>query len=667
MIFLALKTEDGRITGKISFYCRMLGISRQGFYKYLANKDRPWKYQDLADAMKEIICEDECNDTYGRIRMYQALLLKQPEGVHIPSERTVYRVMDQIGLSHRSKRKPNGLTKADREAMKSDDLLKRDFHSDAPLEKCITDITEIPACNGKLYVSAISDCFDLSVLGLSMGTNMKADLCIQTLENALTAYPTLEGAIIHSDRGTQYTSESYRQTIREHHIHQSEMVEPLYCEDNGRPSIDPVVLFKMVLIQHLYGLPSLRRTAEEVSGSIYYRWFLGYTLQDETPHFSTVSYNFRHRFTEETVDQVFRWILEEVAEAGYLSPKAVFIDGTHIKANANTKKQVKAQVPAASKHYAKELMEEVNADREAHGKKPFDDDDEPPAPAKKRRDNTSKKKLARRKKEKKRTVTRSVTDPDSGLFVKGDHKRQFAYEAHTACDKHGFVLETVVTPGNVHDSVAFDEVYDRVTEAFPEVETIVADSAYKTPHICKKVFEDGRVLSTAYKRPQTLKGGHEWWKYVYDEHYDCVLCPEYQVLAYRTTNRDGYREYRSDPKICAGCPTRHLCTHSKDCVKTVQRHIWKDYEELADDARYTPKYKNLYKRRKETIERVFADAKEKHAMRYTQYRGLTQVANWVKLKFAAMNLKKLARWLWKENSPSETRPAHIGRPGFSTD
>ena len=59
MIFLALKTEDGRITGKISFYCRMLGVSRQGFYKYLANKDRPWKYQDLADAMKEIINEDE--------------------------------------------------------------------------------------------------------------------------------------------------------------------------------------------------------------------------------------------------------------------------------------------------------------------------------------------------------------------------------------------------------------------------------------------------------------------------------------------------------------------------------------------------------------------------------------------------------------------------------
>ena len=76
------------ITGKIAFYCRMPGISRQGFYKYFANKDRPWKYQDLVDAMKEIISEDKCNDIYGRSWMYQALLLKQPEGVLIPSERT---------------------------------------------------------------------------------------------------------------------------------------------------------------------------------------------------------------------------------------------------------------------------------------------------------------------------------------------------------------------------------------------------------------------------------------------------------------------------------------------------------------------------------------------------------------------------------------------------
>ena len=90
---------------------------------------------------KSINAEDTCNDTYGRIRMYQALQLKQPEGVHIPSERTVYRVMEEIGLSHRPKRKPNGITKADKEARKSDDLVKRDFTADQPLTKCVTDIT----------------------------------------------------------------------------------------------------------------------------------------------------------------------------------------------------------------------------------------------------------------------------------------------------------------------------------------------------------------------------------------------------------------------------------------------------------------------------------------------------------------------------------------------
>ena len=204
MMFIAIKTKDGVIKGKLSFYCRMLGVSRQGFYKYLAIKDRPWKYQDLADAMRVIHAEDECNDTYGRIRMYQALLLKNLEGLKIPSERTVYRVMDEIGLSHRPKRKPNGITRADREARKSDDLLKRDFKSNKPLEKCVTDITEIKAKDGKLYVSAIFDCFDSSVLGLAMETNMKATLCEHTLDNAYLAYPNLRGAILHSDRGRDH-------------------------------------------------------------------------------------------------------------------------------------------------------------------------------------------------------------------------------------------------------------------------------------------------------------------------------------------------------------------------------------------------------------------------------------------------------------------------------
>ena len=112
-MFIAIKTEDGTIKGKISFYCKSLGVSRQAFHNCLKSKDKPWKYQSLAEAMLSICAEDECNDTYGRVRMHQALQLKQPEGIPIPSERTVYRIMEEIGLNHKPKRKPNGITKAD--------------------------------------------------------------------------------------------------------------------------------------------------------------------------------------------------------------------------------------------------------------------------------------------------------------------------------------------------------------------------------------------------------------------------------------------------------------------------------------------------------------------------------------------------------------------------
>ena len=271
-MFLARKTEDGVIKGNISFYCRILKVTRQGFYKYLADKDRPWKYQDLADAMRVIASEDECNDTYGRIRMYQALLLKKPEGIRIPGERTVYRVMKKIGLSHRPKRKPNGITKADREARKSDDLLKRDFSSQEPLKKCVTDITEIKAKDGKLYVSAIFDCFDAAVLGLAMDTSMKAALCERTLDNAVRAYPGLQGAMIHSDRGAQYTSETYRRAVAKYGIRQSMNSAGGRCHDNARCES----MWARMKEELLYGRHDTEKMTVEEVETLIFRYFIGY-------------------------------------------------------------------------------------------------------------------------------------------------------------------------------------------------------------------------------------------------------------------------------------------------------------------------------------------------------------------------------------------------------
>ena len=115
MKFIALKTCDGGAKGRISFCCKVLKVTRQRFHEYLKNRNKPWKHEELAAKMMEILSEDECNDTYGRERMHKALLHKYPDS-GIPSETTVYRVMTAIGITHRPNRKPNGITKADREA-----------------------------------------------------------------------------------------------------------------------------------------------------------------------------------------------------------------------------------------------------------------------------------------------------------------------------------------------------------------------------------------------------------------------------------------------------------------------------------------------------------------------------------------------------------------------
>lgn len=405
------------------------------------------------------------------------------------------------------------------------------------------------------------------------------------------------------------------------------MVEDLYSEDNGRPAADPVVLVKMAFLQHLYGIRSMRQTVKEIEMNIAYRWFLHYDIDTPIPHFATVSYAFVTRFPNELFEKIFAWILETAVERKLVEPQTIFIDATHIKANANKKRNRKVMATATARVYDEQLRAEINADREVHGKKPLKDDDDDKKGGGSGHD-----------------VTESVTDPECGLFHKGEHKVEFAYTAHVACDRHNFVLGCEVTPGNVHDSRVFDRVYDDVTERFHEVEIVAVDAGYKTPWICKKVQDDGKKISTAYKRPMGKTGMYRPGEFVYDEYYDCVLCPANQVLNYCTTNRDGYKEFKSDPRICENCPQRAHCTQSRHSQKIVVKHIWDPYIELAEDFRHSPEGKVSYGLRSQTIERVFADAKEKHGMRYTFHKGLDRVRNWVRLKFAAMNLKKMAAW-----------------------
>lgn len=407
-----------------------------------------------------------------------------------------------------------------------------------------------------------------------------------------------------------------------------DLVEDRYCLDNGRPSIDPVMLIKIQLIQCLYGIRSMRQTIKDIEVNVAYRWFLGLSMLDNVPHFTTFGKNYTRRFKDtDLYEKIFERILEECFSCGFVDDTTVFIDATHIKAAANNKKFIKQEAERTAKFYEAALKEEINRDREEHDKKPFkdkDDNDENPSSG-----NNEK------------TVKISTTDPESGWFHKGEHKEVFAYSAETAVDKNGWILGYTVHPGNEHDSKTFPAIYEKIKN--DRLKMVVVDAGYKIPAIAKMLIDDGVDPLFPYKRPMTKKGFFRKHEYVYDEAYDCYVCPNDKILSYSTTNREGYREYKSNFEDCISCPYLEQCTKSRNHVKVVTRHVWEDYMEICEDIRYTIGNKEIYDLRKETVERVFGTAKEQHGLRYTNMIGKARMEMKVGLTFACMNLKKLAK------------------------
>lgn len=240
-----------------------------------------------------------------------------------------------------------------------------------------------------------------------------------------------------------------------------------------------------------------------------------------------------------------------------------------------------------------------------------------------------------------KTIKCSTTDPESGWFRKGEHKHVFAYGIETACDKNGWIIDFTVNPGNEHDSRTFKGLYDKLADI--GMKYCIVDAGYKTPAIAKLLLDDGIKPVFPYKRPMTKDGFFRKSEYVYDEYNDAYICPGNHFLHYSTTNRDGYREYKSCGQICEKCEYLSQCTESKNHVKVVTRHVWEDYMETCEDIRHTEGMKELYSHRKETIERIFGTAKENHGFRYTQLYGKARMTMKVALTFACMNLKKLAK------------------------
>lgn len=412
------------------------------------------------------------------------------------------------------------------------------------------------------------------------------------------------------------------------------LVRSLYS-DFGRRSIDPVVLFKMLFINYTFGINSMRKTCEEIKVNMVYRWFLGISVYEEVPNYSTWSKNYQRRYKDSKVfDQIFNHIIRHGIDNGFIDTTTIFGDGTHRKANANTRKATDKEVEIVTKIYEKELLEEINKERIENGKKPFETLDKKEYVF----DEESGEEIELKKT---KHIKESTTDPECGMFHKGEKQKCFAYTHMTMCDRNGYVLFNKVAPGNMHDSVIFSEIYDELINSYENIKNICLDAGFNTAPICHQILSSGRKAFLPYKRPMTKKEYLKKQEYVYDEHLDIYICPNEKDLHYVTTNREGYKIYKSNSQDCKGCPFLSRCTKSKNHEKVITRHVWETDKEETNHIRYTEEWKNIYPKRKETIERVFADAKENHGMRFTRLKGIEKNQHESLIIFSCHNLKKL--------------------------
>ena len=405
-----------------------------------------------------------------------------------------------------------------------------------------------------------------------------------------------------------------------------EEVKELYCENNGRPSIDPVVLFKIVFIQALDGIKSMRQTCKKIKVDAEYRWFLGIPFGIDTPHFSTFSKNYERRFKDSDIfEKIFINIVNQAIKYGLVDGTTFYTDSTHKKANANKNKFDDA-IEKNIKTRRKWLEEEINEERTKYGKKEFEykDDIE------------------------EKHIKVSTTDKESGYYHRDNKEKGFMYLDHrTVDDKCNIIVDCYITKGNVHDSEPFINRCEYIKDKFNfNIRNYAVDSGYLTLDI-KKYFIDNNIFGVfGYRRYGTSDSRKEKRKYEYVKEKDIYYEKETgEVLEYNgLIDKLGYKKYQNSDK-----------------TKIIRRHIHEDWNEIFNKNRLSDFGKELYKRRKEHVERSFADSKQNHGYRYAMYKGIKKNQNYTWLICAAQNMKNISLKKEKVNGKPLTNPSFISK------
>ena len=409
-------------------------------------------------------------------------------------------------------------------------------------------------------------------------------------------------------------------------------VENLYSH-RGRPSIDPVVIVKMLLLGYLYGIDSERRLEQEVRVNIAYRWFLGTDLDEPVPDHSTFSQLRRRKFNGAALfEELFDEVVRKCIEHGLIDGKLLLTDSTHVRANARNDVVERVIVEAEPSAYLQRLNEQAAKD----GVYP---------------------KHRKEKKKAYKELVKSPVDPDAGFMKRTGKPLGFYYLSHQTCDaRHGLITDVHTTPGNIPDSTVHSERIKRQIAVFGfRPEAVCADSAYDSSEIHKDMLDMGiRTYIPKRNLPKPASGVFSEADFKYDRESDTLMCPNAcQLIFSNYRDRLGQKRYKASAAECSACPLRSRCISEAAKYRMVERAYFKwasEEQHMKNDG--TPGYYGALRLRKTYCEGNFSHQKTEHNLRRLRKRGLGKAHEHCLLSATALNLKRMVKILTHQKYPS---------------
>jgi transposase len=398
----------------------------------------------------------------------------------------------------------------------------------------------------------------------------------------------------------------------------------------GRPSVDPVVFFKLQLIAFFEGIRSERKLMEMVNLNLAHRWFIGYDLDEPVPDHSSLS-KIRERFGLEVFQLFFERIVEMCIQAGLVWGQELYFDSTKVQANANVNGMMNRATYEAKQHL-NELFEEalspfgrlvakyngkrINGIRKPHYQRITDDQVSP-------------------------------IDPDATpMQASTGGSAMLGYRDHYAVDggKARIILSALVTPASITDNTPLLDLVDWVRSRWKiQPKLAVGDTKYGTvPNI---VGLEKRGIK-AYLPTSDFSQRTKYYPanlFQYDFEKDQYICPQRQILSLvsRRTSEQ-VLIYKPKAEVCNGCPAKSKCTGSKS-GRHIFRSFFQDYLDQAESYRQTEAYLRAIRKRSVWIEPLFGEAKEFHGLRRFRLRRLRKVNIEGVLVAAGQNLKRLIK------------------------